>query len=92
VGHENAYRSEKDTQLTRVFRQAIRKLGGNPRFKVKTGTSDMNVVAPDWNLPMLAYGPGDSALDHTPHEHLDLVEYQKASAVLASALEMLGNR
>ncbi len=89
LGHEVAYRSEKDTTLTRVFRQAIRKHEGTPRFKVKTGTSDMNVVAPDWNVPMLAYGPGDSALDHTPHEHVDLAEYEKAVAVLASALAFL---
>jgi len=27
-------------------------------------------------------GPGDSNLDHTPEEHIDLDEYQKAIAVL----------
>ena len=89
LGHEVAYRSEKDTLLTRAFRQAIRQQGGTPRFKVKTGTSDMNVVAPSWNVPMLAYGPGDSALDHTPHEHVELAEYEKAVEVLTSALTTL---
>ncbi len=89
VGEEIAYRSEKDTALTRAFRLAIRAHGGKPRFKVKTGTSDMNVVAPRWNVPMLAYGPGDSSLDHTPEERLELSEYKKAVAVLATALENL---
>ncbi len=89
TGQEIAYRSKKDTALTRAFRVAIREAGGKPRFKVKTGTSDMNVVAPDWNVPMLAYGPGDSALDHTPFERLELSEYQKAVAVLTTAFERL---
>lgn len=88
-GDEIAYRSEKDTALTRAFRVAIREMGGTPRFKVKTGTADMNVVAPHWNVPMVAYGPGDSALDHTPHEHVDLAEYEKAINVLELTLKNL---
>ncbi len=88
-GDEIAYRSEKDTTLTRALRLAIRELGGTPRFKVKTGTADMNVVAPHWNVPMVAYGPGDSALDHTPNEHVDLAEYEKAIDVLVRTLTSL---
>lgn len=88
-GHEHPYRGPKDTPLTRAFRVAIRAAGGTPRFKVKTGTSDMNVVAPHWNVPMLAYGPGDSALDHTPTEHVELAELGKAVTVLRGALEHL---
>ena len=80
-GREIAYRSEKDTALTRALRVAIREQGGTPRFKVKTGTADMNVVAPFWDVPMVAYGPGDSALGHTPNEHVELAEYEKAVAV-----------
>ena len=90
TGHERAYRSVKDTPLTRAFRAAIRKAGGTPRFKVKTGTSDMNVVAPVWNVPMLAYGPGDSSLDHTPDEHLLIDEYERAIEVLRAAFTELG--
>lgn len=89
TGHEVAYRGEKDSPLARAFRVAIRMQQGRPRLKVKTGTSDMNVVAPHWQVPMLAYGPGDSTLDHTPDEHLDLVEYEKAIAVLTTALTEL---
>ena len=46
----------------------------------------MNVVAPVWNCPIVAYGPGDSRLDHTPHEHLDLGEYLQAIEFLTSIL------
>ena len=73
----------------RAFLQAIRAEGLDPAFKVKSGTSDMNVVGPVWNCPILAYGPGDSSLDHTPNEHLDLAEYQQAIAVLARVLQLL---
>ncbi|MVN86709.1 [LysW]-lysine hydrolase [Deinococcus sp. HMF7620] len=89
VGHESAVRYPKDNALTRALRVAIRAQGGSPVFKVKTGTSDMNVVAPHWPVPTLAYGPGDSALDHTPDEQLDLTEYDRAVAVLTSALTRL---
>lgn len=88
-GGETAYRGPRDTVLTRAFRVAIRRHGGSPRTNVKTGTSDMNVVAPAWPVPTLAYGPGDSAQDHTPSEHLDLREYDRAVAVLAIALERI---
>jgi LysW-gamma-L-lysine carboxypeptidase len=39
---------------------------------------------------MVAYGPGDSSLDHTPHEHILLEEYHKGIAVLANVLRSLG--
>lgn len=89
VGHEVPYKGEKDTKQTRALRLAIRQAGGNPRFKFKTGTSDMNVVAPHWPAPMLAYGPGDSSLDHTPTEHLHISEYLQAVEVLTDTLQRL---
>jgi [amino group carrier protein]-lysine/ornithine hydrolase len=49
----------------------------------------LNIVAPIWQCPALVYGPGDSALDHTRNEHIDLGEYAKAVDVLAGALKHL---
>lgn len=89
MGAEQPYRGPKDTPLTRAFRVAIRAEGGTPRFKVKTGTSDMNVVAPLWNVPMLAYGPGDSRLDHTPNEHVEVAEFERAVRVLEGVFAVL---
>ncbi|ANE43776.1 [LysW]-lysine hydrolase [Deinococcus puniceus] len=89
TGHESAVRHPKDNALTRALRTAIRAQGGTPTFKVKTGTSDMNVVAELWPVPTLAYGPGDSSLDHTPEERLDLAEYDRAVLVLTDALTRL---
>lgn len=58
-------------------------------FKYKTGTCDMNVLAPHWAVPMIAYGPGDSVLDHTPIEHVEIPEFLKGIAALRTALEAL---
>jgi LysW-gamma-L-lysine carboxypeptidase len=88
-GYEPAHRASKNTALVRAFLAAIREQGGRPGFKVKTGTSDMNVVGPAWQCPILAYGPGDSSLDHTPEEHVGISEYLRAIEVLADALNLM---
>ncbi|KPL82556.1 hypothetical protein SE15_10550 [Thermanaerothrix daxensis] len=86
-----AYRAEKNTPLVRAFLAAIRAQGGRPSFTLKSGTSDMNLAAPAWGCPTLAYGPGDSSLDHTPYEHIEVEEYLKAVEVLSHALRGLAS-
>jgi LysW-gamma-L-lysine carboxypeptidase len=47
----------------------------------------MNTLATTWRgVPMVAYGPGDSRLDHTPHEQLSAEEYRLAIQVLGDAI------
>jgi LysW-gamma-L-lysine carboxypeptidase len=82
----SAWGCEKNTPLVRAFLSGIRSQGGEPRFVYKTGTADLNIVAPVWKCPAVVYGPGDSALDHTPNEHINLDEYAKAVDVLSAAL------
>lgn len=84
-----AWGCEKNTALVRAFLSGIRSQGGEPRFVYKTGTADLNIVAPVWKCPAVVYGPGDSALDHTPNEHLSLDEYKQSVDVLAQALTHL---
>lgn len=86
---EPAVRGDKTSPLVSAFMRSIRAEGGTPRFKVKTGTSDMNIVGPVWGCPMLAYGPGDSRLDHTPHEHVMIEEYLRGIRVVTRVLEEL---
>jgi LysW-gamma-L-lysine carboxypeptidase len=89
-GHERAYRGPKNTPLVRAFLRSLRERSANPRFVVKTGTADMNVVAPQWpDTPILAYGPGDSALDHTPEERVAIEEYLRVIDVLRGVLAQL---
>jgi len=77
------------TATGRAFRAAVRQTGGDPRLLRKTGTSDMNIYAQEWDCPMVTYGPGDSDLDHAPDEHVSLAEYDRALAVLETATEQL---
>ena len=86
-----AFRAQKNTALVRAALAAIRAEGGTPRFVVKTGTSDMNMVAPAWGCQTIAYGPGDSSLDHTPEEHISLAEFQCSIVVLRGILERLSS-
>jgi LysW-gamma-L-lysine carboxypeptidase len=90
AGGEPAYRGGKSNALVRALLAEIRAAGATPRFVVKTGTSDMNVVAPAWpTTPVVAYGPGDSSLDHTPREHIAVSEFLRSVAVLRGVLRRL---
>ncbi len=84
-----AWSCDKNTPLVRTFLSAIRAVGGEPRFVYKTGTADLNIVAPVWKCPAVVYGPGDSSLDHTPNEHISLDDYSKSVQVLSSVLNKL---
>ena len=88
-GYEVAYRSNRRNDLARAFNIAIREREATPHFKVKTGTCDMNVVGPVWKCPIVAYGPGDSSLDHTPNEHIQLSEFRDAISVLTQVVSGL---
>jgi LysW-gamma-L-lysine carboxypeptidase len=81
--------SSKNSFLTREFVSAIREEDGSPSYKKKLGTSDMNVLGNHWDVPIVAYGPGDSKLDHTPDERLVLDEYSTSIRVLRSVLTRL---
>jgi acetylornithine deacetylase len=74
--------------LVRAFSRAIRgTLGRPPRLLAKKGSSDMNTLATTWRgVPMVAYGPGDAALDHTPDERLAVPDYLDAQIVLRGAV------
>ena len=49
----------------------------------------MNTVGEVWEVPMAAYGPGDSRLDHADDEHILIDEYLRGIAVLTAALDEL---
>jgi LysW-gamma-L-lysine carboxypeptidase len=88
-GIQEGYRTGKGSKLVPPFLRSIRAEGGAPRFTLKLGTSDMNVVGPVWKCPIVAYGPGDSSLDHTPDERIELAEYLRAVRVLRQVLVSL---
>ncbi|MBX3070442.1 MAG: [LysW]-lysine hydrolase [Thermomicrobiales bacterium] len=89
LGVQEGYQTNKRSRLTPPFLRAIRAQGGTPRFTRKLGTSDMTVVGPVWQCPIVAYGPGDSSLDHTPEERIVLDDYLKAVRILTDVLNDL---
>jgi LysW-gamma-L-lysine carboxypeptidase len=87
-GYERAWRGDRNNALVRSFLAGLRSVEVSEKlgFVLKTGTSDMNVVGPVWRCPIVAYGPGDSSLDHTPNEHLAIDEYWNAVNVIEQTL------
>lgn len=89
---EIAHRTTRDDPVVTALSAAIRAHGARPRHKLKTGTADLNVVAPVWNCPIAAYGPGDSTLDHSPEERIDLAEFTRSISVLEHAINALAHQ
>ena len=85
-----AWRGPRTSSLARAFGRAISEEGTRPGYQVKTGTADLNLLAPAWGCPAVAYGPGDASLDHTPREALDLDEFQRGLRVLGRVLGTAG--
>ena len=80
----------KNNPLVRCFLKSIRYYKARPKFIKKTGTSDFNILAARYpGTPIVAYGPGDSKLDHTPNEHINVNEYLRSIDVLSRVLKEL---
>lgn len=82
--------TDKNNIVAKAFRAALRRQKLEPRVVVKSGTADFNHAAA-WNCPMVAYGPGDSTLDHTMNEHIVLNEYFKSIDVLETAIALISS-
>jgi LysW-gamma-L-lysine carboxypeptidase len=89
----DAFLGSTSSNALSAFRWAIRKVqGGQVALLKKTGTSDVNLFAQTQSIPMFAYGPGDSRLDHTETEHVRISEYLASTEVYAHALSRLAER
>ncbi len=80
---------DKRNIVVRALTSSIRTAGGVPVLRRKAGTSDMNLAAGAWGIPMATYGPGDSHLDHSPREVLELAELRRSRGVLEGAFARL---
>jgi LysW-gamma-L-lysine carboxypeptidase len=86
----SAFEADRRSVIVRALAWGIRKITLNyASFSRKTGTGDMNVLGNALKIPVVTYGPGDSRLDHTPNEHVDIKEYLDSIEVLTKALKKL---
>lgn len=73
--------------LVKAFVRSFAKHDKTVHYIKKRGTSDMNTLATTWtSVPMVAYGPGDSSLDHTNEEYLHANEVRSARSILREAV------
>jgi LysW-gamma-L-lysine carboxypeptidase len=84
----DGYGIEVNHPLVRAMVPSMREHGLAPRYVKKSGSADMNITGPA-GIPTIAYGPGDSKLDHTDSEVVDIADYKKAIEVAASTMKRL---
>jgi LysW-gamma-L-lysine carboxypeptidase len=85
-----AFEADRRSVVVRALAWGIRKTTLNyASFSRKTGTGDMNVLGNELQIPVVTYGPGDSRLDHTPNEHINIEEYLDSIEVLKKTLTKL---
>ena len=81
---------DRSSPLVHALSSSVRKVLCKPATLLrKTGTGDMNILGHAMNLPIVTYGPGDSHLDHTIDEHIDITEYLASIEVYKGTLMKL---
>jgi LysW-gamma-L-lysine carboxypeptidase len=90
LDHSEPYLADRRSKVVKALSQAIYVTTGKRATLLnKTGTGDMNIFGLATGIPVVTYGPGDSHLDHTPHEHIFLEDYHQSIKVLKEALRRL---
>ena len=81
------YEANKDSFLVRGLAWGVRDVRKKPATLTrKTGTGDMNLLGAALRIPMVTYGAGDSKLDHTVDESIDLDEYLDSIRILEKGI------
>jgi LysW-gamma-L-lysine carboxypeptidase len=83
----DAFEANRQSIIVRALAWAIRETTHDRVvFAKKTGTGDMNILGNRMKIPVVTYGPGDSSLDHTPNEHIEIQEYLNSIKVYQNTL------
>lgn len=86
----DAYEADQNSLLVTALKKSILHiLRKESRLIRKTGTGDMNVIGLGQGIPVVTYGPGDSRLDHTANEHINIDEYLKTIEIYQKAVEYI---
>ncbi|MGC8557897.1 MAG: M20/M25/M40 family metallo-hydrolase [Nitrososphaeria archaeon] len=76
--------------LPRAFYHGIFKtLNRKPNYVKKMGTCDGNVLRSYYDVPIIAYGAGDSKLSHTELERVTIDDYLKSIDVIKESVKFL---
>ena len=87
-----SYEAPKDSLVVRAFqRSIIMNLSTRPVLTHKTGTGDMNTLAQRMGIPCVTYGPGDSKLEHTEGEYVEVGDYLNSIKVLKGVIGQFGS-
>ncbi|MGC9209360.1 MAG: M20/M25/M40 family metallo-hydrolase [Nitrososphaeria archaeon] len=77
-------------KLPRAFFRGIYRLTkSKANFVKKLGTCDGNVLRTYYDVPIIAYGPGDSKLSHTDEERIALDEYTTSINIIEQSVREL---
>ncbi len=75
----NGYDFKGDKLVLGALRWAIfNTLNEKPKMIKKTGTTMINLIAVEKNIPSITYGPGDPKLEHTKDEFINIEEFLKS--------------
>jgi LysW-gamma-L-lysine carboxypeptidase len=90
----DAIRVSQDNTVCEALAACIESASGGekPSFVKKTGTTFMNHIGSFFGCPVVTYGPGDPALEHTPGEKVFKKEYLQAIDVLEAVISRVAER
>jgi LysW-gamma-L-lysine carboxypeptidase len=81
------FEADRSSPLVHVMSASVRKVLNRPATLLrKTGTGDMNILGKAMKLPIITYGPGDSHLDHTIDENIEINDYLQSIEVYKEAI------
>ncbi|HLI45664.1 MAG TPA: M20/M25/M40 family metallo-hydrolase [Geobacterales bacterium] len=82
--------ANKSSPLVFAFKKSIAKmLKRKPRIVIKSGSSDMNYFAKNFNLNCISYGPGNPRYEHTDEEHVSIKDFLKSIEIISQSLSFL---
>ncbi len=84
------FNTPPNSSLSRAFYHGIFKvLKRRPAYVKKMGTCDGNVLRSYYDVPIVAYGAGDSKLSHTELERVSADDYMKSIEVIKESIKYL---
>ena len=90
IDRSEPFEVDPKSPLVRAFSWSVRKVRHkSAMFLRKTGTGDMNTYGKALHVPCVTYGPGDSHLDHTSTENIEIQDYLDSIQVYREAVKRL---